>query len=284
MAKVMTLEEAEAQARKLLATRTGASSSSSSSARTDNKACDEPATPQIPQRKPLLGVVYDKIFGEDDPLDEGEIIDDGDPSQDFVEGEDDGTEDEEEEEEDHELDDEEDEDEEVSEVRQSSNQAPQAREFVRPAAAMPPTRPAAQAAPPPAARAPAGPPRPAARVPLSRKRVGDKKVIEPNSDEDDTEEDKGKIGNEESKGLRQRKDNRRRKKKASSNRRDYYPEGYEEPEARMDLWGMDGCALFCFFSIIVNGIVFSTLYCAVYARDRNFFAPLHQEGFFNVIR
>lgn len=51
----------------------------------------------------------------------------------------------------------------------------------------------------------------------------------------------------------------------------------EEKEGRMDLWGMDGCALFCFFQLCLSGFIFSSLYCSVYARDRNFWVPLHED-------
>ncbi|CAE7386308.1 unnamed protein product [Symbiodinium natans] len=45
---------------------------------------------------------------------------------------------------------------------------------------------------------------------------------------------------------------------------------------RTDILGMDGCALFCFIWLLTTGVLFSMLYFSIWARDRNFFAPLQR--------
>mmetsp|Transcript_46095 Transcript_46095/g.85976 ORF Transcript_46095/g.85976 Transcript_46095/m.85976 type:complete len:157 (+) Transcript_46095:63-533(+) len=47
-------------------------------------------------------------------------------------------------------------------------------------------------------------------------------------------------------------------------------------EGRTDIFGLDGCALFCFIWLVTTGVLFSLLYFSIFARDRHFFAPLQR--------
>eukprot|EP00933_Yihiella_yeosuensis_P006597 TRINITY_DN11132_c0_g1_i3.p1 TRINITY_DN11132_c0_g1~~TRINITY_DN11132_c0_g1_i3.p1 ORF type:complete len:109 (-),score=14.45 TRINITY_DN11132_c0_g1_i3:291-617(-) len=56
----------------------------------------------------------------------------------------------------------------------------------------------------------------------------------------------------------------------------------DSDEPRTDLLGMDGCALYCVFWIIINGFIGTMLFFTIHARDRDFFKPVTQDptGFF----